>query len=228
MVSEVFGPTVQGEGPQTGQVCGFLRLMACNLHCAWCDTPYTWDANRYDLKAEGTPVEVLDLIDQVIRMAVPTLVISGGEPLLHQRRPAWEQLLTALPNSGISVSVETNGTIMPTDVTLEGVSTIVASPKLAHAGDPRSERIRMDVLALLNRHEAHFKFVAQVPGDLDEIAQLVEPLDIDPARVWVMPEGTGAATQLDGLRVLAEHVIARRWNLSTRLHVLVWGNKRGV
>ena len=42
-VSEIFGPTHQGEGPSTGRLCGFVRLARCNLSCLWCDTPYTWD-----------------------------------------------------------------------------------------------------------------------------------------------------------------------------------------
>lgn len=60
VVSEVFGPTHQGEGPHAGQLCAFVRLMGCNLSCSWCDTPYTWDASRYDLKAEGHRMTVED------------------------------------------------------------------------------------------------------------------------------------------------------------------------
>jgi organic radical activating enzyme len=37
VVSEIFGPTVQGEGTSMGRRCGFLRLGGCNLDCAWCD-----------------------------------------------------------------------------------------------------------------------------------------------------------------------------------------------
>src|SRR5262245_52198924 len=48
VVSEVFGPTWQGEGPSIGRRCGFVRLGRCNLACTWCDTPYTWDWERYD------------------------------------------------------------------------------------------------------------------------------------------------------------------------------------
>jgi 7-carboxy-7-deazaguanine synthase len=52
VVSEVFGPTIQGEGPHAGQRAAFVRLGGCNLTCTWCDTAYTWDARRYDLRAE--------------------------------------------------------------------------------------------------------------------------------------------------------------------------------
>ena len=50
-VNEIFGPTIQGEGPHTGRLVGFLRLAGCNLACSWCDTPYSWDWTKYD-KAE--------------------------------------------------------------------------------------------------------------------------------------------------------------------------------
>ena len=52
VVAEIFGPTWQGEGPSAGQVAAFVRLGLCNLTCAWCDTAYTWDRSRFDLRAE--------------------------------------------------------------------------------------------------------------------------------------------------------------------------------
>ena len=52
VVSEVFGPTFQGEGPSSGQRAMFVRLGRCNLDCAFCDTAYTWDWTRYDPDAE--------------------------------------------------------------------------------------------------------------------------------------------------------------------------------
>src|SRR5690625_5516627 len=58
-LNAVFGPTYQGEGPHTGTRCHFIRLGRCQLSCAWCDTPDTWDHTRYDVAAENpwTPVE---------------------------------------------------------------------------------------------------------------------------------------------------------------------------
>ena len=52
VVAEVFGPTFQGEGPSAGRRAMFLRLGRCNLDCAWCDTPYTWDWSRFDPAVE--------------------------------------------------------------------------------------------------------------------------------------------------------------------------------
>ena len=61
-VSEVFGPTIQGEGPHAGRRVYFVRLGGCNLSCSWCDSAYTWDGETYDLREELTPSTALDVL----------------------------------------------------------------------------------------------------------------------------------------------------------------------
>ena len=61
LISEIFGPTIQGEGKSIGQTASFIRLGGCNLHCVWCDTPYTWDAARYDLREELTKIDIREI-----------------------------------------------------------------------------------------------------------------------------------------------------------------------
>lgn len=231
IVSEIFGPTFQGEGPALGQPCGFLRLMACNLSCSWCDTPYTWDASRFDLKAEGTAMEAGEIAEKLLAMPVDLIVISGGEPLLHQKRDSWVELLDGI-TEWMPVHVETNGTIYPNLETLSRVSLFVVSPKLSHAGDPVGKRLNPAALELFSEladeHRAAFKFVASKPEDLDEIALLTDIYDIPARRVWVMPEGTKSAALETNLAAIANGTLERRWNLTTRLHVFTWGNKRGI
>src|SRR5687768_9454687 len=84
VVSEVFGPTWQGEGPSLGRRAGFVRLGRCNLACSWCDTPYTWDWDRFDPAVELTRMSVDAIADRIASMEVPLVVITGGEPLLQQ------------------------------------------------------------------------------------------------------------------------------------------------
>jgi 7-carboxy-7-deazaguanine synthase len=84
-VSEVFGPVWQGEGPHAGLRTGFVRLGLCNLSCEWCDTPYTWDASRFDLAHEFGPMPVAKVHEQLAAMDVDTVCLSGGEPLIHHK-----------------------------------------------------------------------------------------------------------------------------------------------
>jgi 7-cyano-7-deazaguanosine (preQ0) biosynthesis protein QueE len=223
-VSEVFGPTVQGEGPTAGRRAGFVRLGRCNLDCSWCDTPYTWDWDRFDPAVEVTRTAVADVVARVEAMAVDRVVVTGGEPLLQQR--ALVPLLVAAGERGWAVEVETNGTIAPAPEVTARVAAFNVSPKLANSGVPADKRIRPAALrALAATGKAAFKFVATGPADLDEIATLAAAHALAP--IWVMPEGTDAATVAARLAQLADGVVAHGWNLTPRLQVLAWGDQRG-
>lgn len=224
IVSEVFGPTFQGEGPSAGRRAGFVRLGRCNLDCAWCDTPYTWDWARYDPARELRRMPVADIIGQLELMAPEIVVVTGGEPLLQQRRLAT--LVAGCVERGWPVEVETNGTRAPEDALARTVARWNVSPKLANSGVAEADRIKPEALAALRATgRAAFKFVVAGEADLDEVAALVDAHDLRPT--WVMPEGTDAATVLARARTLADPVISRGWNLTPRLHVLLWGDERG-
>lgn len=220
VVSEVFGPTLQGEGPSVGRRAGFVRLGRCNLACTWCDTAYTWDWSRFDPAVELRRTPVAEVAAQVDAMDVPLVVVTGGEPLLQQSGLS-ELLLTW--SGRYRVEVETAGTIAPSPELVGLVDQFNVSPKLANSGNPAEHRWKPDVLAaFMATGKAVFKFVVAGPHELDEVAAFgVEP-------VWVMPEGTTAEAVRAGLAALADPVIERGWSLTTRLHVELWGDKRGV
>ena len=227
VVSEVFGPTLQGEGPSTGRRAAFVRLGRCNLTCTWCDTPYTWDWERFDPSVELSRRTVAALVAEIEAMAPEIVVVTGGEPLLQRRRLV--PLVAACADRGWSVEVETNGTLAPGAELAGLVDRWNVSPKLANSGVSPELREVPDALeafaALAADGRAAFKFVSTGLDDLDEIAALVDRHHLAP--VWVMPEGTTSGAVLAGTRALADPVLARGWNLTTRLHVLVWGDERG-
>lgn len=228
-LSEVFGPTLQGEGPHTGRRCYFVRLGQCNLHCSWCDTPYTWDHRRYDVDAECPPTPVDQVHHRLADLGATrasTVVLSGGEPLIHHHR------LQALLTPAHQWHVETNGTIPPPDWWPVAVAHTTVSPKVAQTDDPHGKRIKPKVLnawAAMGSRVA-FKFVVRATWshpDLARVDNLVDALGLDPWQVWVMPEGTTPEAVLAGTRLLAQPVIDRGYNLTTRLHTLIWHDERG-
>jgi len=224
VVAEVFGPTFQGEGPSTGRRAGFVRLGRCNLDCTWCDTPYTWDWHRFDAATELRRATVSSILDDLDAMTPEIIVITGGEPLLQQRNLV--PLIDGCAERGWPAEIETNGTIVPVEPLIERVRQWNVSPKLANSGVPLDKRIRPDALAaLVASGRAVFKFVAADEADLDEVAHLVAAHTLRP--VWIMPEGTDPAMVMERARALAQPVIDRGWNLTTRLHVLLWGDERG-
>lgn len=222
VVAEVFGPTWQGEGPSTGRTASFVRLGRCNLACTWCDTPYTWDWERFDPAAELSERSVDDIVAELDGFGpVELLVVTGGEPLLQQGR--LPPLLAAARARGLRVEIETAGTLAPSAEVVELVDGFNVSPKLASSGNPLERRVKPDVLrAFEATGKAVFKFVVRDEAELEEVAAF------GVAPVWVMPEGTDAEALTERMRALAPAVLARGWNLSPRLHVHLWGDRRGV
>ena len=232
VVSEVFGPTIQGEGPSTGQRAAFVRLGRCNLYCSWCDTPYTWDwtgrnGTVYDPAKELTTTLVADIVHTLDVMDVPLVVITGGEPMI-QRDGVTKLAAMLRTRQPMRIELETNGTRSPWSeiVNMEQVHYNV-SPKLSNSGVEESDRYKPKALAdLLATHRAIFKFVVAEESDLAEVDAMVMANRIPPSLVWLMPEGRTAST-LASRTFLAEAAIERGYNLSGRLHVQLWGDTRG-
>lgn len=227
LVSECFGPTFQGEGPSAGKPAVFIRLSRCNLSCPGCDTPYTWDWSRFDPRRESRRLSVDDLYRWVTTQLVDLVVISGGEPLLQQE--SLRPLVRSLAEAGHRIEIETNGTVAPNSDIIDSVDQFNVSPKTsAFAGTAVEWDARINPEALrvfTSSKKSIFKFVVTQEGDLDEISQYTEEFDLSP--LWVMPEGTTREQVLDRMSWLAEEAVRRNWNLSTRLHILLWGDERG-
>lgn len=225
-VSEQFGPTIQGEGPFAGQSVQFLRLGGCNLSCSWCDTAYTWDGSRFDLRAELTPRTGEDIGDALIP-DLP-LVLSGGEPLLHQHNPALRYVLGHAVNLGCEIHVETNGTVAPDTGMRVAVTSFAVSPKLAHAGPHRGRQdpaLHPDWPQIARWHEGVFlKVVVRDGPDVREVARWADELGWPRRRVWVMPLGTRVEDLLRCWGEIAAAAADVKINASQRLHVLAWGD----
>ncbi len=224
VVSETFGATWQGEGPSAGRVAGFVRLGRCNLDCRWCDTPYSWDWDHYDPAVELRRATVEEILAGLDAMGIGMVVVTGGEPMLQQRH--LPPLLAGAKERGWRVEVETSGTVRP--ALPDGmVDQFNVSPKLSNSGVPETRRYKPDVLrSFMSTGVAVFKFVVTQPSDLEEVDAMVARCGLEP--VWVMPEGTDAVSVVNRMQELADAVLARRWNLTPRLQVLLWGDRRGV
>jgi 7-carboxy-7-deazaguanine synthase len=219
-VNEIFGPTIQGEGSRAGQSRVFLRLSGCSLRCDFCDTKYAW---KMDPAKDFTDIH--DVRTALFDCGVQDtggLVITGGEPLQQQGALA---ALVSLPGlSKLNMEMETNGHIMPGRDLADMVDWWAVSPKWKVPGG-----LEMEVLEYFaGLFNADFKLVVDgTPADCDFVDRLVAGLYLDPLRVWIQPQGTDADELLILARGLAPWALQRGYNLSLRLHVLLWGNERG-
>jgi organic radical activating enzyme len=218
--------TIQGEGVSAGVPSVFVRLAVCNLQCAYCDTPFSWDWTRYDPKVEIVDLEVADVARRVEAAGPRNVVLTGGEPLLQQR--ALVPLATALKAGGRRIEVETNGTIQPHTGLVALIDQWNVSPKLANSGNaPRARERAAPLRWFAAQPNAYFKLVVATPEDLGEATALVERYGVPRERVLLMPEGTSAQALAERSPWLAERCAELGYRFTTRLHILLWGDERG-
>jgi 7-carboxy-7-deazaguanine synthase len=222
---EIFA-SVQGEGVSAGVPSTFVRLATCNLRCSWCDTAYTWDWDRFAKSEQVMELDCEEVAAAVRALPPKNVVVTGGEPLIQKR--ALSGLLRDLKDDGYRVEFETNGTIAP-----GGLAPLVdqwnVSPKLCNSGNEGLQRLPEDSLRdFAARENAFFKFVVDGPEDLPEVEELRERFEIPASRVVLMPQGTTAPELNARSPWLAEACTERGYRFSSRLHILIWGDKRGV
>jgi 7-carboxy-7-deazaguanine synthase len=225
-ISEIFY-SVQGEGMLTGVSSVFVRTSGCNLRCTWCDTPYTSWA------PEGVDMGVTDIVAEVRRHPAGHVVVTGGEPMIQ---PAVVELTQALHDAGLHITIETAGTVWaPVACDLMSISPKLAnSTPLEREGGrwaAMHERLRQQpdvVRRLMAEYVYQLKFVVAAPGDMEEVERLIDNVQADRSRVVLMPEGVDAITLSERGRWLVEICKERGYRFSPRLHVMLWGNRRGV
>lgn len=229
LVSEIFY-SIQGEGVLTGVPSVFVRASGCNLRCNWCDTPYaSWEP-------EGETRTVPQIVAEVQNHPARHVVLTGGEPMIAKD---IRLLAAELKKLDYHLTIETAATIAP-----EGIACDLASlsPKLLNsAPDERlgvawrkkHEQLRWQpnvVREWIDHYPYQFKFVVSQPSDLSEIEGMLTSLgrDIPRERVLLMPEGTTLETIRSRAGWLGELCKARGYRYAHRLHIELYGNKRGT
>lgn len=91
--------TLQGEGVYQGKAAYFIRLGGCDVGCVWCDVKDSWDGGKHPLRS------VEDLVGEVKATPTEIVVITGGEPLMHD----LTHLTAALKSAGLRTHMETSG-----------------------------------------------------------------------------------------------------------------------
>jgi 7-carboxy-7-deazaguanine synthase len=222
-VAEIFY-SVQGEGSLVGVPSVFVRTSGCNLRCTWCDTPYTsWNP-------EGEHLTLDAIIARVIEYpAARHVVLTGGEPMIA---PGIVELSNDLRRRGYHITIETAGTVF-TPVACDLMS---ISPKLANStpeGPFRAqhERLRRNPEALrqlTSQFDYQLKFVIADERDLDEVRYLAAEIEAPAAKIILMPEGIDEKTLADRGSMVAELCKRFGYRFSPRLHVHLYGNRRGT
>ncbi len=220
--------SIQGEGMLAGVPSIFIRTSGCNLRCVWCDTPYTsWSP-------EGIDRSVDSLLEETRSYpAARHAVVTGGEPMIAEQ---IVPLTKGLRELDLHITIETAGTVyQPVSCDLMSIS-----PKLRNSTPVSREggrwaaqhdrlRYQPEVLRQLMAEYPHqLKFVVSDPGDLEEIQAILDETRGDRARVILMPEGTRLETLQQRAGWLAEVCKTEGFRYGPRLHIDLFGNRRGT
>jgi 7-carboxy-7-deazaguanine synthase len=221
-IAEIFY-SVQGEGSLVGVPSVFVRTSGCNLRCAWCDTPYTsW-------QPEGEERALDSILTEVASYPAKHAVVTGGEPMIA---PEIVELTERLRARGLHITIETAGTVFaPVACDLMSISPKLANSTPEGSWATQHERLRFqpDVLRrLMSAYDYQLKFVVAQPGDLVEIQQMLDALEANRGKVILMPEGIDASVLHERGLWLVEIAKREGFRFSPRLHVDLWGNRRGI
>ncbi len=225
-ISEIF-ESIQGEGLLAGVPSLFVRASGCNLRCSWCDTPYaSW-------APEGEEWTVEQLAERAGQSRLRHVVLTGGEPMIFAD---VAPLTRALRDLGRHITIETAGTVdQPVECDLMSIS-----PKLGNSTPHGIEggrwvemheraRLRLDVIGrLMERYEYQLKFVVSRQEDLEEARELAGRLGAPADRVLLMPEGVDEQRLREASLWVVEACKETGFRYCPRLHVFLYGNRRGV
>jgi len=222
-ISEIFY-SVQGEGLLAGVPSVFVRTSGCNLRCSWCDTPYTsW-------RPEGEECGLDAIVEQVTAFpAARHVVITGGEPMIAPGIAELSQRFHAL---GLHITFETAGTVFaPVECDLMSISPKLANSTPDGVFQVRHEQLRLqpEVLRRLTRdYDYQLKFVVAQESDLAELQDVAAMLEAPADKIVLMPEGISGEVLSERGVWIAELCKKHGYRFGPRLHVYLYGNRRGV
>lgn len=234
-VVELFGPTLQGEGPQQGRPAYFVRFGGCDFRCSWCDSMHAVDPAT--VRAESRRLTAREISDELARLeGGPDLVVlSGGNPALHE----LGGMVELLRDRGYEVAVETQGTRWK--AWLADVDCLVVSPKGPSSGMDSPEA-RVQLAGFLGRATnagvaTSLKVVVFDEGDLAYARWIATEFSSQDLYLSVgtdlgLDDRESVERVLDRLNWLSEAVardrVLRRVRVGVQQHVLTWGTRRGV
>lgn len=233
-ISEIFGPTIQGEGALIGQPTVFVRTGGCDYRCSWCDTLHAVDSEYRDT---WKPMSAEDIFEKIKKLSSgnPLLVsLSGGNPAIQ---PLGE--LIDLGNAqGYHFAMETQGSIAKE--WFSKLDHLVLSPK------PPSSEMRTDwdefdkcvraavenaeiSLKIVIKDEDDYLYAREAAAKYPSLQMYLQPCNATP------PVHEDNPVDFDDINTRTDWLITKtsqdKWfdiKILPQLHVMLWGNKRGV
>ena len=235
-VSEIFGPTIQGEGALIGLPTVFVRTGGCDYRCSWCDSLHAVD-NEY--RDQWLPVSTNDVMKEVIALSSgkPLMVtLSGGNPAIQP----FGNLIALGQSKGYQVAMETQGSVAKD--WFADLDMLVLSPK-PPSSDMETDWAAFDeclkaagntpqvVLKIVTFDDNDYVYAKGVAARYPALPIYLQPGNPTPPMGDddSIPVDPNSATEK--MLWLIDKVNQDQWfdaHVLPQLHVMLWGNKRGV
>ena len=228
-ISEIFGPTIQGEGDLIGRPTVFVRVGGCDFRCSWCDSKYAVKPEHRSTWKKMTTGEIFNNIKNLTN-GLPVLVtLSGGNPAIYD----FSGLISKGKAEGFTFAMETQGSICkPYFASLDYLTVSPKPPSSRTLFDPQKldkilEAHSAPTLKIVIANERDYKFARRIHQKYPNIPMTLQPCNLE-AEI-------GDVADLNALKAQIEWLLARtkedgfyRVKLLPQLHVLLWNNERGV
>ncbi|MDW4548781.1 7-carboxy-7-deazaguanine synthase QueE [Defluviimonas sp. D31] len=234
-IAEIFGPTIQGEGALIGAPTVFVRAGGCDYRCAWCDSLHAVESR---FRHEWTPMTAAEVWARVTALSGGrplTVSLSGGNPAIQDFAP----LITMGKAEGYRFALETQGSVAQD--WFAALDMLILSPKPPSSGEV-VDWVRFDAcvtaadtaaaaMKIVVFDEADYLWAREAADRYPDLPLYLQPGNHTPPP----PEEQDAVIDMDGVLArmewLVERTLADGWfrpRILPQLHVLIWGNKRGV
>lgn len=234
-ISEIFGPTIQGEGALIGKPTIFVRTGGCDYRCSWCDTLHAV-SSRY--RSEWKPMSAAEVFSRVEALSggIPlTVSLSGGNPAIQP----LGQLIDLGRAKGYRFALETQGSVAKD--WFARLDVLMLSPKPPSSGMEPDWQVLADcietagddrvALKIVVFDDEDYAFARTVAERLPGLPVYLQPGNHTPPMIWEDDTPLDLDGIMDRMRWLVDTVTRDRWFDATvlpQLHTLIWGNLRGV
>ena len=234
-IAEIFGPTIQGEGAVIGQPTVFVRAGGCDYRCSWCDSLHAVDSAYRHTWAKMSAQDVMAKIENLSGGVPLTVSLSGGNPAIQD----FAELIALGRAKGYAFACETQGSVARP--WFARLAPLILSPKPPSSGEEVDWAVFDDcvkaagdaetVLKIVVFDDADYVWAKEVAARYPDLRLYLQPGNHTPPP----PDQEDAEIDMDGIMTryewLIEKTLGDKWyapKILPQLHVLLWGNKRGV
>ncbi|MEE2943796.1 MAG: 7-carboxy-7-deazaguanine synthase QueE [Pseudomonadota bacterium] len=234
-IAEIFGPTIQGEGAVIGAPTVFVRAGGCDYRCAWCDSLHAVDTEHRHTWAKMDSVDVFAEVERLSGGTPLTVSLSGGNPAIQD----FSDVIALGKSKGYDFALETQGSIARE--WFSELAPLILSPKPPSSGhvvdwDKFDACVKAageaeTVMKIVIFDDTDYAWAKDAAARYPQLPLYIQPGNHTPPSA----DEDDAAVDMDGImdryEWLIDKTLADKWyspKILPQLHVLIWGNKRGV